>query len=235
MDDRANVRRWIEWNLRNYVEFGLGLWALEMKTSGAFLGDCGLTYQDVEGVREWRSAITWFDVSAAKGYATEAARACLDVAFERTSGEQVCSIVSPANEASCRVAAVFPSKHQQPRSRGHMLVVPVIHVAQIYDLEGVLAGALMTTVARVARALKKACAAEGVSVRQNNETHGGQDVFHVHFHVIPRFEADGFNTGEARFPFGAVEVPLSERVKQAAVLRDALDLTRRPGPVTEAG
>jgi histidine triad (HIT) family protein len=118
--------------------------------------------------------------------------------------------------------AVFPSKHQHPRNHGHMLVVSVSHVAQIYDIEGVLAGALLMTVARVARALKKAFAAEGVSVRQNNETHGGQDVFHVHFHVIPRFAADGFNSGEAPFPFGVVEVPLSERVKQAAVLREAL-------------
>ena len=118
--------------------------------------------------------------------------------------------------------AVFPAKHQQPRNHGHMLVVPVIHVAQVYDIEGVLAGALMTTVARVAKALKETCAAGGVSVRQNNDTHGGQDVFHVHFHVIPRFAADGFDTGDARFPFGALEVPLNERVKQATILRDAL-------------
>ena len=106
-----------------------------------------------------------------------------------------------------------------------MLVVPVMHIAQIYDIEEVVAGALMTTVARIAKALKKACAADGVSVRQNNETNGGQDVFHVHFHVIPRFAADGFDTGDARFPFSAVEVPLSERVKQAEVLRDALAST----------
>ena len=126
---------------------------------------------------------------------------------------------------------VFPSKHQQPRNHGHMLVVPVIHVAQIYDIEGILAGALMTTVARVAKALKKTCAADGVSVRQNNEAHGGQDVFHIHFHVIPRFAADGFDSGDARFPFGAVEVSLSERVKQAAVVRDALASTFESRPV----
>src|SRR5256885_14664241 len=120
--------------------------------------------------------------------------------------------------------AVFPSLGQQPRNQGHMLVVPVMHVEQIYQVEGALAGALMTTVAGVARALKKAFAADGVTVRQNNERHGGQDVFHVHFHVIPGFVDDGFNTGEARFPFGAIKIPLSERVKQAAILRDALDL-----------
>ena len=131
--------------------------------------------------------------------------------------------------------AVFPCLHQQPRNQGHMLVVPVIHVAQIYDVEGELAGALMTTLARVARALKKACAADGVSVRQNNETHGGQDVFHVHFHVVPRFVDDGFNTGEERFPFGAVEVPLNERVKQAAVLREAFDRPTWSGPDAKTG
>lgn len=119
---------------------------------------------------------------------------------------------------------VFPCRHQQPRNRGHMLVIPATHVAQIYDIEGVLAGALMTTVARVAGALKNAFSADGVSIRQNNGAHGGQDVFHVHFHLIPRFADDGFNTGDARYPFGAVEVPLSERAKQAAVLRDSLDV-----------
>ena len=61
--------------------------------------------------------------------------------------------------------AVFPSLGQQPRNQGHMLVVPVMHVEQIYHLEGALAGALMTTVAGVARALKKAFAADGVTVR----------------------------------------------------------------------
>src|SRR5690606_10496970 len=43
MTDRAKVRAWIEWNLRNYAEFGFGLWAIESKESGQFLGDCGLT------------------------------------------------------------------------------------------------------------------------------------------------------------------------------------------------
>jgi histidine triad (HIT) family protein len=118
--------------------------------------------------------------------------------------------------------AVFPSLHQQPRNRGHMLVVPVPHIAQIYDVEGVLAGALMTTLARVARAVKRACLADGVTVRQNNEAAGGQDVFHVHFHVVPRFVDDGFSSGDARYPFGAVEVPLHERAQQAAALRDAI-------------
>jgi histidine triad (HIT) family protein len=119
--------------------------------------------------------------------------------------------------------AVFPSLHRQPRNQGHMLVVPVLHVPQIYDIEGVLASALMSTLARVARGVKQVFGAGGVSVRQNNDAPGGQDVFHVHFHVIPRFTDDGFNNGDARFPFGAVEVPLAERRQQAARLRDVLN------------
>lgn len=118
--------------------------------------------------------------------------------------------------------AVFPSRHQQPRNRGHMLVVPTRHVARIYDVGGDLAGPLMTTLARVAAAVKAVCSADGVSVRQNNEPHGGQDVFHVHFHVIPRFAQDGFNTGDDRFPLGAIDVPLAERVVQARELAEAL-------------
>lgn len=121
--------------------------------------------------------------------------------------------------------AVFPSLHQQHRNRGHMLVVPTRHVAQIYEIGGDLAGPLMTTLARVAAAVKAVCGADGVSVRQNNEQHGGQDVFHVHFHVIPRFAGDGFTSGNDRFPLGAVEVPLDERIDQAAKLSRALGPT----------
>lgn len=121
-----------------------------------------------------------------------------------------------------RRVAVFPCRHQQPRNRGHMLVVPTRHLAHVYDVDDDVAGPLMIAVARVAAAVKAVFAADGVSVRQNNEPHGGQDVFHLHFHVIPRFAEDAFNVGEDRFPFGMVEVPLEERVAQARRMRDAL-------------
>jgi diadenosine tetraphosphate (Ap4A) HIT family hydrolase len=118
--------------------------------------------------------------------------------------------------------AVFLSLHQQPRNRGHMLIVPTRHVAHIYDVSDDLAGPLMTTLVRVATAVRAICSADGVSVRQNNEAQGGQDVFHLHFHVIPRFAGDAFNTGDGRYPFGAVEVPLEERVEQARRVHEAL-------------
>lgn len=125
-----------------------------------------------------------------------------------------------------RHTAVFPSLHQQPGNRGHMLVVPIDHVPQIYTVGGELAGPLMTTLARTAAAVKAVCSADGVSVRQNNEQHGGQDVFHLHFHVIPRYAGDGFSSGAQAFPRGAVQVPVSERLEQAARLAAALGAER---------
>lgn len=118
--------------------------------------------------------------------------------------------------------AVFPSLHQRPQNKGHMLVVPVPHVSYIYDVDRTLGGALIAAVAAVARAVKAIWQADGVIVRQNNEPHGDQDVFHVHFHVIPRFANDGFNQGEDRYPFSSLEVPYAERVAQANRLRQVL-------------
>jgi len=116
--------------------------------------------------------------------------------------------------------AVFPSLHQRSGNLGHMLVVPVRHLPQIYEVERDLAGPLMTTLARVAAAVKRVCSADGVSIRQNNERHGGQDVFHLHFHVVPRFAGDRF-TGLDR-DLGRVEVSVEDRIEQARRISEAL-------------
>jgi RimJ/RimL family protein N-acetyltransferase len=113
MADPANARRWIEWNLRNYDAFGLGLWAVELKTSGTFIGDCGLTYQDVEGANMLEVGYHIVLRERRKGYATEAARACLDFGFVHTSSEQICSLVNLSNLASRKVAATI---HQDSRT-----------------------------------------------------------------------------------------------------------------------
>ena len=136
-----------------------------------------------------------------------------------------CQIVqgelTPGVLAYCdNVTAVFPSRLQQPRNRGHMLVLPVRHVAQIYEIEDDLAGPVMMALTRVAAAVKKVFAADGVSIRQNNEQAAGQDVFHLHFHVIPRFADDGFMALDRSL--GAIEVPIEARIDQARKVGEAI-------------
>ena len=113
MSDPAKVRAWIEWNLENYDKFGFGLWALEVKVSGKFIGDCGLTYQDVEGRSELEIGYHVVERERRKGYAKEAARACLDFGFRRTPCASICSIVRPSNAASCVVAASIHTEYRE--------------------------------------------------------------------------------------------------------------------------
>ena len=121
------------------------------------------------------------------------------------------------------LTAVFPSLHQRADNRGHMLVVPVPHVPSIYVLDEEVGAALMVTISRVARAVKRAFSADGVAIKQHNDRPGGQDIFHVHFHVYPCFEGDGFFRGPDRWPAGLVEVPPVERIAQSTLLTDALN------------
>ena len=73
---------------------------------------------------------------------------------------------------------------------GHALVVPRRHIRDVYTLPEELAGPVLATAARVARAAKQAFGADGVTLRQHNDAAGGQEVFHFHLHVIPRFAGD---------------------------------------------
>jgi histidine triad (HIT) family protein len=75
-------------------------------------------------------------------------------------------------------------------SPGHALVVPRRHVKNLYELSDDLAAPILSTAAVVARAMKRAFAAEGVTLRQNNEAASDQHLFHFHLHVIPRFNGD---------------------------------------------
>ena len=86
MSDRSKVQAWIEWNLRNYLEFGFGLWALELKSSGEFIGDCGLTHQEVEGQSELEIGYHILLRERGKGYATEADRAAMQDEIEASGG-----------------------------------------------------------------------------------------------------------------------------------------------------
>ena len=75
-----------------------------------------------------------------------------------------------------------------PVSKGHTLVLPKKHVETIHDAEGM--EYMWDAIVKVANAIKAAFGAEGVNIDQNNGEIAGQEVFHLHFHVTPRYTGD---------------------------------------------
>lgn len=74
-----------------------------------------------------------------------------------------------------------------PRGDGHALVIPKKPSRNVLDVDEDSLAAVMRTAKKVARASMQAFGAEGVTIQQFNEQAGGQVVFHLHVHIIPRF------------------------------------------------
>ena len=104
MSDPQRIQKWIDWNLRNYEEHGFGLWAVERLADGLFIGDAGLTMQTIEGTPRHEIGYHIHVDHRGQGYATEAARACLDFGFAAVGASFICSAVHPENAASATVA-----------------------------------------------------------------------------------------------------------------------------------
>lgn len=75
-----------------------------------------------------------------------------------------------------------------PRGNGHCLVIPKAPARNIFDIETDSLAQVMQTTQKMARAVVKAFHADGVTIQQFNEPAGGQVVFHLHMHIIPRFD-----------------------------------------------
>jgi histidine triad (HIT) family protein len=134
-----------------------------------------------------------------------------------------CRIISGAEKASFVAqssdAVAFLDLH--PINEGHTLVVPRKHAAAIEDVEEIQAVAMWSLARRVAAALPSSgLRCEGLNFFLANGSSAGQEVFHSHLHVIPRWRGDGFGI---RFPphYGAA-APREELEKTAAKLRKRL-------------
>ena len=102
-----------------------------------------------------------------------------------------------------------------PRGDGHVLVIPKAQARNILDVEPDDLAELMKAVQIVARAVKEAFSADGLTIQQFNESAGGQVVFHLHVHVIPRFDGVPMrpHTGEMEKP--DILVANAEKVRAA--------------------
>ena len=103
-----------------------------------------------------------------------------------------------------------------PRAEGHVLVIPKTPARNLLDISAAELARFIPSVQKIARAVKAGMAAEGIVVQQFNELGGGQVVFHLHFHVLPRW------TGVAIKPPGGPVVPADQLEPHAAKIRAAL-------------
>jgi len=122
---REQAEAWIAWNQRNYAEHGYGLWIIETH-EGDFVGDCGLTWQAVNGVKKlevgYHVAPRW----QGQGLASEAAAACRDFAREHVEAPELIAIIHPDNRASERVAEKIGMRRvedDQPESGSRRIVL----------------------------------------------------------------------------------------------------------------
>lgn len=117
------------------------------------------------------------------------------------------------------VVSVFPARWQPAGNCGYSLLVTRAHVATLYELEDDDVAPVFTSVRDVARAVQWAFGADGTTIRQNNNP-PGQEIDHLHFHIVPRFVGDDFWNAETH------EVEMETRRWQADALRSALTGSR---------
>lgn len=102
--DEARVKNWIFRNRERYATFGFGLWAAVEKRTGEMIGDCGLSMQTIHGVIRPEIGYHIRRDRQRQGFATEAARACRDWAFQTLPFQELYSYMGKENIASAATA-----------------------------------------------------------------------------------------------------------------------------------
>jgi histidine triad (HIT) family protein len=113
---------------------------------------------------------------------------CPFCALARGGGDAVSDqedIVFQDNRITAFIAARW-----WPNNLGHVIVIPNEHFEQLYDLPSEYGHAIHDVAREMALALKQVYTCDGISTRQHNEPAGGQDVWHYHLHVFPRYAGD---------------------------------------------
>jgi histidine triad (HIT) family protein len=102
-----------------------------------------------------------------------------------------------------------------PQSPGHTLVVPKAQSRNVLDADPAVLAKILPLVQKIARASKAAFNADGITVMQFNEPAAGQTVFHLHYHIIPRFERQPLKAHSGKMEDGAVLSAHAEKLRGA--------------------
>lgn len=114
------------------------------------------------------------------------------------------------------VCVAAPALHQRPGYPGSLLVFPVGHFENAYTLPDAICAHIAVVAKRLAVALKAAFDCDGTTLRQHNEAAGGQDVWHYHVHVVPRYADEPQSAPPAEV------MPQAQRASLAARIRAVL-------------
>jgi len=130
---REGTLEWIQDNLRRYREDGFGLWAMELKDTEEFAGNCGPAVREVEGVPEvepgWHVKRTLWG----RGLAPEAAAACRDWVFQNLGAERLISLIRPENSPSRRVAKKIGMTVDREVAYGSMGWLHLVYMVRFAD------------------------------------------------------------------------------------------------------
>jgi len=102
--DNVEVQEWLDRQITRYSDYGFGLWAVILKETDEMIGQCGLTIQDCNNRQVLEVGYLFQKAFWHNGYASEAAIACKEYAFEILNADEVFSIIRDTNIASQNVA-----------------------------------------------------------------------------------------------------------------------------------
>jgi histidine triad (HIT) family protein len=99
-----------------------------------------------------------------------------------------------------------------PQSNGHLLVIPKAPSRNMLDADPKVLSKLIPIVQKLAKAAQDAFDADGITVTQFNEAAAGQTVFHLHFHIIPRYEAQPLKPHTGKMEDGEILAANAEKI-----------------------
>jgi len=150
----------------------------------------------------------------------------------RRSGCEFCAIVGGRAPAS-RVyedARALAFLDIDPVRRGHLLLIPKVHRAQIWEMDDAECAGVYRCLPKLVRALRLAVAADAVNILSLNGAAGGQTVFDLHFHLIPVHDGQAVLRRKGRrvaFQFMQRPAPRTELLRVAEEIRAHLPGRRR--------
>ena len=102
-----------------------------------------------------------------------------------------------------------------PSAKGHAIVISKRHCTDLFSSDSATMSNALFVIAKVADAIKKALACDGINILQNNGKAAGQSIFHLHFHILPRYNDDNLTIPGKTLSYSDGEAAeIAEKIRQ---------------------